>query len=380
MSAALLKEKKYPYNYPADVLAVIDALAFAPKDVKIAGSMALSSQQYAGDYDLFEIVKGKSIAAICSGLQKNIRQLMKLPDCYVGDIKCGCVPEWEVVFGDVHHGKVTGYDATDSRKRLEKLVNGGVVSEEEAADARRLLKADPTPAQFLRAQKEIRPHIVRWTVDDVLRGYATLRNGVRFTLEQGITSPAITKIDAVALVENNRFTDFSCIYSFRYKGKVLNDVPMDGMHELKKNILYLAEDGQYFKMGKRIFSLLKGTRSKLLEPLSELFNGDLGRIYSIVSDIDTLLFLLENEAALPLRKFKYEIGQFRARLGNVFETPRVNTERLLEELLRLETAPRGELARGLGYLRDALVGILNAEAGGELRDLDLLPVPASMLP
>jgi hypothetical protein len=155
---------------------------------------------------------------------------------------------------------------------------------------------------------------------------------------------------------------------------------MDGMHELKKNILYLAEDGQYFKMGKRIFSLLTGTRSKLLEPLSELFNGDLGRIYSIVSDIDTLLFLLENEAALPLRKFKYEIGQFRARLGNVFETPRVNTERLLEELLRLETAPRGELARGLGYLRDALVGILNAEAGGELRDLDLLPVPASMLP
>jgi hypothetical protein len=386
MSAPLLKEKKYPLNYPPDVLAVIDALAFHNKNVKIAGSMALRSQQYAGDFDLFEIVKSNAasraaaVEEFCKGFQQNVKELMKLPDCYVGDIKCGMVQEWEVVKGDVKHGTVVGYDALDARRRLQQLQRDGVISDEEAADAARLIKPNPTPAQFLVAQKEIRPHIVRWTVKDVLRGHVILRNGRRFTLADGITSPAISKIDAVSLVQNSRFTDFSNIYSFRWRSTVLNNEDSDPLHEMKKNILYLESDGQYFKLSKRIFSLLKNTKSKLLEPLSDMFNGDLGRIYSIISDIDAMLFLLENESALPMKRLQYEIGQFRFRLGNVYATDRVNTDRVLDELLRLETAPRRDMARGLEILRNALSSILNNEAKGELEEMKLLPIPRDMLP
>jgi hypothetical protein len=386
MSAQLLKEKKYPLNYPPDVLAVINALAFDSTNVKIAGSMALMSQQYAGDFDLFEVVKSEAptrnaaVESFCNGFQNNIKKLMKLPDCYIGDIKCGVVPEWEVVKGDVKHGHVVGYDALEARRRLKQLEADGVISDEEAADAARLIKPSPTPEEFLIAQKEIRPQIVRWKPNDVLRGYVILRNGRRFTLAEGITSPTLSKIDAVSLVQNSRFTDFSCIYSFRWRSTILNDEKSEGLHEMKKNILYLESDGQYFKLSKRIFSLLKNTKSKLLEPLSEMFNGDLGRIYSIISDIDTMLFLLDNEGAVPLKRLQYEIGQFRFRLGNVYSTKRVNTDRVLDELVRLEKSPKGEMVRGLELLKNALSSILNNEAKHELEEIKLIPIPRDMLP
>jgi hypothetical protein len=391
MSAAaadVLKEKVYPFNYPADVLAVVDALAFEPKNVKVAGSMALRSQQYAADYDLFEIVESdvasrtKAVSQFARGFQENVKALLKLPDCYVGDIKCGEVSEWRVVTGDVRRGHVIGYDSAESRRKIDELVEIGVLTEDEGAEARRLVESSPSVEEFLLLEKEVRPHIIRWSVRDVLRGFLYLRDGRRFTLEDGIQTPALAKIDAVALVERSRFTDFSCIYSFRWKRTVLNKVQMEPEHELKKNIVALEAAGNYYKMAKRIFSLLKGERrsAALVAALSVMFNGDLGRLYSIISDMGTLLFLLENESVLPLKKVQYEVGQFRARMGNIFHTDRVNTERTLEDLLGLETATRAGLQRGLRDIEERLSGVLNAESAKMLRQLKVLPVPSSLRP
>ena len=50
--------KSYPENYPSDALDILDAMSFSGgKDVKILGSMSIRSQQYAGDYDAYELVK-----------------------------------------------------------------------------------------------------------------------------------------------------------------------------------------------------------------------------------------------------------------------------------------------------------------------------------
>lgn len=387
-AAAVLKPKEYPLNYPADVLAVVDALAFNAKNVTIAGSMSLRSQQYAGDYDLFEevVLPGKSRAAALSaaarGLQENIRQLLALPECYVGDIKCGEIAAWRIITGDVRGGRVVGWNHAEAMKRMAVLVEEGIITEAEAKEAHSHMHDHPTPAQFLQMEKEIRPQIVRWSVKDVLRGYTVLRTGARFTLEDGIQTPAVTKIDAIAMVENSRFTDFSCIYAFRWNRTTLNDFLNHPEHEIRKNILYLDAEGSYFKLGKRLFSLLKTLprRRKDLEALSEVFNGDLGRLYSIISDIGTILFLLENESVVPLKKIRYEVGQFRARMGNIFETDRVNTPRVLSDLLSLETSSRATLQRGLESLATKLTGVLNAEAERELRRLRLLPVEKAFLP
>ena len=379
-------KKKFPLNYPTDVLNIIDAMSFSAGEVVVAGSMALRSQLYAGDYDMFEEVKSnatsldRAVASFKRGFQNNIRQVLRIPDCYIGDIKCGEIPEWTVVRGDIEAGKVVGYDAATSRAKLEQLEKSGVLSAAEAEAAKKMLVASPTPAQFLMIQKDIRPQTIRWRVSEVLAGAVRLRDGRKYTLEEAIQSPALCKMDVVGLVQKSRFTDFSILYEFQWRGKVLNKVALDPVKEIKKNIVVYEANGDFYKMAKRIFSLAKGRDEGVVESLTELFNGDLGRLYSIISDIGSILFLLENEGRIPLDKIRYEVGQFRARLGNVYETDRVNTERTLMDILALETKDRTKLRVGLETLDKKLRGILNREAQKELKRIGLLPVPKAYLP
>jgi hypothetical protein len=285
------------------------------------------------------------------------------------------------VEGDVRNGRVVGYSAAAARAAVDRLVKEGVLSDEDAAEARGLIRDSPTPAQFLQLQKEIRPEIVRWTVKDIANGYCILRTGQRFTLAEAIQTPAIAKVDAVSLVQNNRFTDFSILYQFVWKSKVLNDVKLDPIHEIKKNILLYSHMGDTYKMAKRIYALEKtNDGSRIVPALNALFNGDLGRLYSIISDIGSMLYLLENESAVPLKKLQYEVGQFRSRLGNIFETDRVNTERILMDILGLETKDRSKLRVGLEKLDERLRAELNTNATRALKKMGLYPPPKKFLP
>jgi hypothetical protein len=381
-----MEKKHYPLNYSQDVLNVINALAYDPKTVTIAGSMALRSQLYAGDYDLFEVVRSsaasrdKAVAEFVRGFQKNIQQLLDLPECYVGDIKAGIIEEWRVVEGDVRGGRVVGYSAAASRKKVDALVESGVLTTEEGPEAKAALRNSPSPTQFMEIQKTVRPEIIRWSVADIRRGYCTLRTGKRFTLAEAIQTPAVAKVDAVSLVQKNRFTDFSILYQFVWKGTVLNNVKMDPVHEIKKNIALYAATGDTYKMAKRIYALEKNSDGPIVQKLNAMFNGDLGRLYSIISDIGSMLFLLENESSVPLEKIRYEVGQFRARLGNIFETDRVNTERILMDILSLETADRSRLRKGLERLDERLRKELNTNASRTLKTIGLLPVPKRFNP
>lgn len=382
----ITRKKDYPLHYPEEILRIISAIAYDPKNVSVSGSSSLRSQQYAADYDLYEDVKSTAktqataVKAFVRGFQANIKQLLHLPDCYVGDIKCGEISEWKVIHGDVKNGRVVGYDMEESKARLLALKDERILTSAEVDEGLKLLKRSPTIPEFLEMSYVLRPHIVRWTVKDVLRGYTLLRNGRRFSLGEAFCTPAIAKVDAVAFVENSRFTDFSIIYRFHWKSKVLNNFKMDRDHELKKNILTLYEEGNYYKMAKRIFSFEKDVNYKIVSELSDMFNGDLGRLYSLISDIKTLLFLIENEDTLPLEKIRYEIDQFRSRLASIYQTKGVGGKDILKRIIALESGDRVELARGLERLEEDFTRVLNHQSAVVLRRLRLLPLPKKYKP
>jgi hypothetical protein len=382
----MAQRKLWPKNYPADVVNIIDTMTFNNKNVKMAGSMSLRSQQYAADYDMVESVEatGSSKESAAAGIAKRfqgiVRALLKRRDTYIGDIKWGEVSDWTVVVGDVRNGKVVGYDAAAARAKLTALVSAGVLTADEAAEMRPMLKSSPSPVEFLMAQRTIRPQIIRWTPKEVLAGHVVLRNGRRFTLAEGVMTPSLCKLDVVGFIQRSRFTDFSVIYTFQWHGKTLNPVQLDPAHELRKNIVVLDAEGDYFKMAKRIYSLIRESNVKLANRLTTLFNGDMGRLYAILSDIGTVLFLLENEGVVPLSKIQYQVGQFRARLGNIFETDRVNTERILDDIMSLESADRSRLRSGLERLQVRLTPVLNSNTATELKAMGLLPLPRQFQP
>jgi hypothetical protein len=337
----------------------------------VLGSMSLRSQQYAGDYDGFEVVKRsgdipKVVHQLASDFKDIIRRLQKIPEAYIGDIKCGVVPEWRVLSPKAHIAgkKVIGYNYDASVAVIEHLRTSAVIDAGEAKEALGLLKRSPTPQEFLNAKSELKFHIIRWTPEEILAGHTKLRDGRKVSLEDAIHSPGITKLDVIGLVQNNRYTDFSVIYEF-YAGKTcLNPEPVDIATSLKESFLAYKAEGNYYKALKRQFALAKyENRLKEVARLTPIFNSDLGRLYSLTSDIKTLIDLLEFPG-VPAEKVRFEIDQFIHRLSNIYSLKDVlkHEKQLLASIHHIVKLPLNKMSAPLQSLYDELDKLLQSNA------------------
>ena len=299
--------KKFPQNYPDDAVSILKAMSFTKgRDIKIVGSMALRSQQYAGDYDINETVHG-TLPKLVREFQSIIKRLLKKPNVYIGDCKSGCKEEWRVIPKDEKE-----YSPKRSREHLKKLKQSGIITSAEYKNANKHL------SNYLIAKQEIKFHTIRWSVPEILQGHKTLRDGEYFTLQDAFSSPIITKLDVIGFVQNNRYTDFSIIYTF-YNGKrVLNPDFIDVRKSLEEAIIYYTENGNPFKALKRKFALARLDDDKsTINKLTEIFNSDLGRVYALSSDIGTLLSLVDYPH-LDIQKIRFELDQFKGRMANIY--------------------------------------------------------------
>jgi len=369
-----MEQKQYPLSYPSDVSDIIDAMAVQPKKVVISGSASLQAIQNPADLDAVD--KSKHVST--SEFQRVIRDVLSLPLCYVSDIKCGVIKEWIVIpeSATIRQGKIEGYDVESSRSILVKLYDDGVITSSEYEQSRSLLLDNPTPYEFLRAKKEIRFHIIRWTPKDVLRGHVFLRDETVYELSTGVNDQsAMMKLDVIGFVAHQRFMDFSMIYLRKQK-------PLSNMeNSLQCDILYYHDSGDDFKALKRIFALCryKGTK-EWIEKALRLLNGDLGILYSLQSDCDSLLVLMENATTLPIQKIRFEIDQFKTRVSQLYQIPTIQDDSLLRWIDRLEDTPRNELEKGIIRLRDRLQQELQKHAKIEMTRTGFLPLRAEWLP
>lgn len=368
-SDPLVRQKEFPTNYPQDAVDILKAMAFNDgKGLNIVGSMSVRSQEWAGDYDGYQVAElsEKSDAAAAKVFARqwadNIKKLRALKDVWIGDIKCGSVEEWRVIprTARVVDGKIVDYNATACRKRLDELKAKGVISPAEAKDAAELCKPSPSVSDFLLAKQKVKFHIVRWTPAEILVGRKKLRDGSVMTLAQAIQTPTIGKMDCVGLVQNSRFTDFSVIYEFRNKGKTLNPDKINIGESLREAILAYSAEGNYFKVLKRRYALAKAENDlAMVRKLTPILNSDLGRLYHITGDIGTLVNLLEQKR-VPMAKVRYEIDQFIGRLSGIWTMKdylKDETE-IIGKLHAILKMAKPRMALALDKLGDQLEGYL----------------------
>jgi len=324
-TAPELEMKELPTDYPDDVVEVLDLMSFG-KGLKLLGSMSLRAQLYAGDYDGYEVVneKGKLesvLVRLRKRFQSMVKDLRSRKDTWIGDIKSGTHEAWRVIPRDAGFvdGKLQGYNQTACKRKVAELLEKNIISAQEAKEAEEMLKPNPSVSEFLKAKSKIKFNVIRWTVPEVLANAKRLRDGSVVNLESCFNSPIITKMDVIALVQNNRFTDFSVIYEFHVNGKTINPDPVDIVKSLKENILAYKEEGNYFKAIKRQFALAKYQGDvKTVQRLTPILNSDLGRLYHVYGDVGTLLSLLDGHKGVPDKIVRYEINQFKNRLANVY--------------------------------------------------------------
>jgi hypothetical protein len=366
----VVRAKEYPDDYPSDAINILDAMSMG-NAIHLVGSMSLRSQQYAGDYDGYEIIDTKGSIKECvrdlrECFQSNIKKLRSMKDVFIGDVKSGVIEQWRVIprTAIVRDDKIVGYNSVASKRRVADLLQQRIITENEAQQANALLKDNPTLGEFLLAKNEIKFHILRWTVAEILADSKALRGGGSITLEEAFQTPGITKVDVIGLVQNNRFTDFSVIYEFRCNGKVLNPEPINIKVSLMESIIAYKTEGNYFKVIKRLFALSKLMNDKKrLEELNIILNSDLGRLYHIVSDMDTLLTLFE-EHKPPLVLIRFEIDQFIQRLSTIYTLNSYlkKDDAIVGEIRNVLKMPEHKIAPALMRVRDELYEILQNES------------------
>ena len=324
------QHREFPQNYSPDVVDILRAMSFTDGNgLYVVGSAGLRSQQYIADYDAIEIVKldydnkQEALDILASAFQDIIKTLRSMKNVMIGDIKGGEIEEWRVFpeKAGVYSGKIEGYNATALRSRVDDLKKAKVLTPAIAKEYMVLLKDSPSINEFLVARDTIRPHIIRWTPAEVLRGFVDIPGGKTFTLQDAFSSRGITKLDVIGWVHGNVFRDFSVIYNFYDMGIRLNPHPIYVTQSLEEDIEIYKNEGNPFKALKRKFALAKWKKdTATMEKLQPILNGDLGRIYSLRSDIETLLYLLEHSKG-DMGNIHFEVEQFRERLANIWSIP-----------------------------------------------------------
>lgn len=366
----LLDKKEYPENFSNRVVDVISNMSFG-NDVEILGSMSFKSQLYTSDYDCFEVVRVDSIAELKRKFQNIIKNLKAMKNVYIGDIKLGSIDEWKVIDESAYidnSGKLRGYNQEESSKKLLKLLKDKIISRKEYEEGKKTLVKNPNYEELKHIIKDLRYNIVRWSPTEILRGEKQIRSRP-YTLEEGFKSKSLFKLDVFALVAGT-YTEFTIIYDVRLKGKRLNYFGVDTKQTLLNDIHLYKSIGNWFKLLKRLFSYYnyvlkyeKTTNKKKyidnVEKIINILNSDIGILYTIVQDIDVILFLMEKGVA-PRREFINEISNFTNKINNVYQvnlgTHIYNT---INNISKLKT--KKAIQKKLEYLQNHFTQILNKQ-------------------
>jgi len=314
-------KKDYPENYTNEIRNIIKIISFSRgAAVSIAGSMSLKTQLYAQDVDAYEKVSSKSSSTVARQFQEIIKRLLNTTDIIISDIKLGSIDDWQVVSPNItiKDNKIIGYNMKKSLEKLDELKKNNIITGQDYIKYKQLLKKNPNPEEYFSICDEIRPNIIRWKACDVLNGYINLPNNTKLTLEAAIESPTIAKLDVITYLRHSCYTDVSIIYEFKINGKLVNPPNKSVEQSLKEDILYYYLDKKYFKMAKRMYALARLKKYKLdMQTLTDIFNSDLGRLYSISADVGTLTYLIDNHKIYSQDKLIYELDQFIGRISNI---------------------------------------------------------------
>jgi len=386
-SSDIIGVKHYPENYTNDLISVLDALSYKPnKNISVespiiygSASIKMSSPS---DYDCYQKIKTKNIVSIVKEFKEIIKRLEAYKGVYIADIKAGSIDSLKIVPNDIEEDDwdkqlPAMQDKVRELYRLHKL------DKKEVDLCFKYLKPNLRNFDIAIVRKEIRFNIGRWTPEEIKRGYI-IRRGYKLTLEEAVQQKELTKVDVISF-SVNRYTEISMVYLYEMGGHVLNTGYNEEDRELllQQTIPPLIYEDNYFKVSKRVFAIERyRTRPNLrvLELLMRLFNSDIGRLYQIVSDCNTALYMFDNYNYIDMDKIKYMFNQFRFRTSNFINKKYEKRETEYLKLLgEFENDPKKKRNK-LELYRDEMFELMNSQTKEYLETNRLLPIPAEYLP
>lgn len=312
-----------------------------------------------------------------------IERLLATPNYIIGDIKIGEIPQYQIYDGTISHDGKVSYNPKKSAKALQTLLRDSVISQTEYDKLHNILGGGNITPQQHNALKKIDYHKIRWTPEDVLTGHRLLPSGRLFSIEDGLKQ-GLTKVDLLAYMDPVGYNEFSMIYLINH-GNTWN-VKMkktDILNSIRSEIYEKLIDGNYFKASRRLFSLgnIIGFRGDDFNTLTELFNGDAGNLYLIYSDLQNLIYIVENQHLFNHRRVKSELDNFIERLAKVASIKGVYSRSVTNNIKKLVSLPLREnnitsFQQELAKLEKFFSKQLNDYTLKYMRDHNLFPIPS----
>jgi hypothetical protein len=299
-------------SYPDEVLNFMKLLTVIESDtVDIFGSYIYKDQLYASDIDIYEEYNSlhdivQTSETFFLHFKKMVKRVLSTPLVYYSETKCGIDERYNINIGECSSGvyKPSHYlakevDSLYARNLLEKedydILQQTIHKNKHGGD-------DYDIVNFILRKY----YILRWSSDEILRGYKLLRGNVRFKMIDGLQQDSLVKIDIWSYV-NNKLLEITNVYLLSFtKNKKLHNIQA---HNDPKSLTEQIEKFYYsnmwynpFKVQKRSFSYLRQARESpnfdpsledILNRISEVVSGQISSLYQNKAEIDTTILLLE---------------------------------------------------------------------------------------
>jgi hypothetical protein len=370
--------KKYPDNFSKDITNIVNDLTFKHGEKPFLYGSGSYKINYPSDYDLAQEIPVNKY--ILLDFQEVIRKILKRKDVYIGDIKCGEIPELKIIDDDLNENNYN-MKLSEMRNKLKKLYTNKNIDKDEYNESLKLLKPNLSEFNIYVLKHEIRYEVMRWKAQDILNGYVNYR-GYKINFYDYLLGDTLTKIDIIAWVNGIRYNEITMVYVFTKNNKPINTKFGNIILDLISQIPYLLFEGKYMKICKRINSIERASKTPnnyILDILNKLFNSNLGRLNQILSDITALEFLIENIKTLSKEKFNFEIDQIKYRLGNMTNRKYLEHEDKVIKLINIIENDTFDLD-ALENLKLELFNILESETLKFMKKNGLFPISNKYLP
>lgn len=290
-----------------------------PKKSSIFGSYVYRGQTYPSDIDIHEVLesnisKEDAYNKMANALKTLVRRIQNQKGSYVGDIKAGIDERFILDPNDEKFGSI-----------IEDWYNNGLIDKKEM----NLLEQLYVNHDINLLEEELRQlQVIRWKADEVLQGYKILPGNKRINLVDAMKGKSAIKIDMWTPINGdyNEVTNFFFVIYRHPDGtfELLNAETKDYLREMVKQIEKFHEKEFYnpFKAAKRMWGIARFTKNdELLNKLTPLFQGDMARINQVMSEISTIILMMENIKNLPIQTLRAQIDRFKDRLAYVYRVP-----------------------------------------------------------
>lgn len=325
---SLLQTRPYS-SLSSDTLDVIKTITLDHvSPPQIVGSFKYIIHEYPADIDLFEkyeicCSKDKAAHDIAKRIKMIANNIKTNKNIYLGDFKAGIDRRFYIDIGHMHRTSLYGYKPQLIRESIIKLKVQGLIDTDEMDNLLKLVVDNPNVFEYIRLEKHVHDkYIVRWTLDELIKGKKELVNGPILTLEDAVTHKSVVKIDVWAFL-HNRHIEMSNYFLLKYtdaqgKKHILSNRLDNYDMSLIRDIHEYNIISKYMKMAKRVwnYAVLK-KNYKMLSMLYPLFSSGAAKMYQIIGECECIQNILENIDRPHYYNITKNLEDWKIRLGTI---------------------------------------------------------------